>query len=250
MLKTAIIAARAAGEILRRHFGSSLEVDETTRFDVKLRVDKLCEEAIVSILRQAFPAHAVLAEERGSEGDSSHTWIVDPLDGTVNFFYGIPHFSTSIALSLEGRMEIGVVYDPLRDELFACERGRGATLNGRPLRVSAVREPEDAVVAVGFMKDDRTVSRGLRALSSTIHRVRKVRCMGSAALDLAYVAAGRFTAYYEAGIRTWDIAAGEALLLEAGGRFSSVETGPHTHNVFASNGLVHEALAPGFPLNP
>lgn len=249
MLETAIAAARRAGAIQREHFGTVLQVDEAARHDIKLAVDKLCEQAIVQALHGAFPDHAILAEEGGASGTHSHRWIIDPLDGTVNFFYGVPHFAVSIALEVEGEPTLGVVYDAMRDELFAAVRGRGATLNGAPVRVSPVRAAAEAMVVLGFMKNAATMAAGLQAMQQCIHHVRKVRCTGSAALDLAYVAAGRFTAYYEAGIRHWDVAAGHVLLTEAGGRFEASAPVDGTFNVFASNGLVHDALRDWFPLN-
>ena len=250
MLETAIRAARRAGAIQREHFGQALRVDEAHRHDIKLQVDKLSEEAIVETLAEAFPDHAVLAEERGAAGhpDSGLRWIVDPLDGTVNYYYGIPHFAVSIALEENGAPRLGVVYDPIRDEIFTAERGQGAHRNGEPIRVAPVDDPAEAIVVLGFMKSEETMRIGLRAMEEVLFRVRKVRCTGSAALDLAYVAAWRYTAYYEAGIRHWDIAAGRALLLEAGGRFDGPACGDGAFDVFASNGGVHEALAPFFPL--
>ncbi|MBN1258102.1 MAG: inositol monophosphatase, partial [Planctomycetes bacterium] len=185
MLETAIQAAQAAGAIQKEAFGSVLQVDEDTRHDIKLKVDKLCEEAIVKIISTAYPEHAILAEEGGAKGESSHRWIIDPLDGTVNFFYGIPHFCTSIALEVKREPVIGVVYDPIRDELFAAEKGKGATLNGQSIRVSAITDPGEACIVLGFMKDDQTMRAGLKAMATCIYRVRKVRCTGSAALDLA-----------------------------------------------------------------
>ena len=243
MLNTAIAAARSAGKILRSHFGKSLSVDEQMRHDIKLEVDRLCEEAICTTIRGAFPDDAILGEERGEEGNAARRWIVDPLDGTMNFFYNIPHFATSIALEIDGKPAAGVVYDPMRDELFSAAAGEGARLNGKPVSVSKISDPAQAVVVCGFMKDDETIRTGLDAFSKAIFRVRKVRCTGSAALDLAYVAAGRFTAYYEAGIKHWDIAAGRVLLLEAGGRIDAPHLGEGTFNVFASNGGVHEELS-------
>lgn len=250
MLETAIRAARRAGAIQRTHFGAALQVDEAKQHDIKLEVDKLSEAAIVEELAGAFPDHAVLAEERGAGGnpDSDHRWIIDPLDGTVNYYYGIPHYAVSIALEVAGEPRAAVVYDPAREELFTAERGDGARLNGRPVRVAPATDPAEAIVVLGFMKSEETMRIGLRAMEQVLFRVRKVRCTGSAALDLAYVAAGRYTAYYEAGIRHWDIAAGRLILLEAGGRFDGPSAGEDAFDVFASNGGVHDALAPFFPL--
>jgi len=249
MLQAAIEAARAAGRIQREHFGSVLEVDREERRDIKLRVDKLCEEAIVQTIHARYPDHAILAEERGAQGESRYRWIIDPLDGTMNFFYGIPHFCSSVGLEVDGRPELGAVYDPLREELFTASRGEGAYLNDRRIRVSPIQDPAEAVVVVGFMKSEETLRQGLAAFSAALRRVRKLRSTGSASLDLAYVAAGRFTAYYEVGIHSWDVAAGRALLSEAGGRFEACQVSPDTLNVYASNGLVHNALADVFRID-
>ena len=244
MLPTAIAAARAAGELLRERFGRTLRVDEELHHDVKLEVDKLAEEVIVRTVTRAFPDHAVLGEERGAAGTSSHRWVIDPLDGTINYFHGIPHFAVSVALEVDGEPRVGVIYDPMRDELFACERGRGATLNGRPVRVNAVSDPRQAIFACGFTKEEEAIRAALVAFSDLVLRVRKIRSMGSAALDLAYVAAGRFAAYYEPSIYHWDFAAGRALVLEAGGRVDAAPASAKTWRVYASNGRIHETLRP------
>ncbi len=249
MLKTAIKAAKAAGKIQKEHFGKILTVDEKSRFDIKLQVDKLCEEKIIEIISDKFPDHAIMAEESGERGGSNHCWVIDPLDGTVNFFYGIPAFCVSIGLEIDGKPHIGVIYDPCCDELFAAEIGKGATLNDKSIKVSNTKEIEQCIVAIGFMKDDDTINAAVTAIDKSIHKIFKMRCMGSAALDMAYVAAGRFAGYYECKICNWDISAGKAILLEAGGQISEKKLSDTTLNIFASNKAAFKNLEPYFPID-
>lgn len=218
-LEVAQEAARAAGRLLRSHFGKSLTVNATTAHDIKLEVDVLAQNLITEILLERFPAHALYGEE-GIVGDQSsdHQWVVDPLDGTVNFFYGIPHFCVSIALRLRGEIVVGVIYDPMREELWSAEKGQTPLLNGKRIHVSPRDELADAVVSIGFAKTSATIEVGLPLLQEMVHRVRKCRMLGSAALDMAYVACGRLDAYIEQGISLWDIAAGMLLVESAGGR--------------------------------
>jgi myo-inositol-1(or 4)-monophosphatase len=218
-LEVAQEAARSAGGLLRSHFGKSLTVNATAAHDIKLEVDVLAQNLITEILLKHFPTHALYGEE-GIVGDQSsdHQWVVDPLDGTVNFFYGIPHFCVSIALRLRGEIIVGVIYDPMREELWSAEKGQTPLLNGKPIHVSPRDELADAVVSIGFAKTNATIEVGLPLLQEMVHRVRKCRMLGSAALDMAYVACGRLDAYIEQGISLWDIAAGMLLVESAGGR--------------------------------
>jgi myo-inositol-1(or 4)-monophosphatase len=215
----AIEAARAAGDLLRAHFRKPRVVNATTAHDIKLEVDVLAQNLITEILLRRFPGHALYGEE-GIVGDQSseHQWVVDPLDGTVNFYYGIPHFCISIALRFRGEVIVGVIYDPVRDELWSGERGGTPLLNGEPFRVSERDTLAEAVVSIGFAKTSATIDAGLPLLQEMVHRVRKCRMLGSAALDMAYVACGRLDAYIEQGISLWDIAAGVLLVESAGGR--------------------------------
>ncbi len=192
-----------------------------------------------------FPQHALYGEE-GIVGDQSadHQWVVDPLDGTVNFFYGIPHFCTSIALRLHSEVIVGVIYDPMRDELWTAQKGKTPELNGRPMRVSERSEIGEAVISVGLSKTGVTIAAGLPLLQDMVHRARKCRLMGSAALDMAYVACGRFDAYIEQGISLWDIAAGFILVETAGGK---VDMRPRQdmkdkYSIIASNGVIDLGL--------
>lgn len=234
-------AARAAGELLRARFEKPLVVNATTAHDIKLEVDVLTQNLITERLLGHFPEHALYGEE-GIVGDqsSAYQWVVDPLDGTVNFFYGIPHFCVSIALRFRGEIIVGVIYDPIRDEMWSSEKGEPALLNGRKIHVSPRADLSEAVISVGLAKTSLTIEAGLPLLQEMVHRVRKCRMLGSAALDMAYVACGRLDAYIEQGISLWDIAAGWLLVECAGG---SVEMKPRTDlpdkfSVVASNGLL------------
>jgi myo-inositol-1(or 4)-monophosphatase len=234
-------AARAAGELLRARFHKPLTVNAATAHDIKLEVDVLAQDLITKILLEHFPEHALYGEE-GIVGDQSsdHQWVVDPLDGTVNYFYGIPHFCVSIALRYKGEIIVGVIYDPIRNELWTAQKGGVALLNGKPLRVSERADLREAVVSVGLSKTGVTIAAGLPLLQDMVHRARKCRLMGSAALDMAYVACGRFDAYIEQGISLWDIAAGWILVEMAGG---TVDMKPRTemkdkYSIVASNGVI------------
>ncbi|HEX8680202.1 MAG TPA: inositol monophosphatase family protein [Chthoniobacterales bacterium] len=217
-LDLAIHAAREAGESLRQNFNQPLQVNEAAAHDIKLELDVQTQALITRILLERFPTHALYGEE-GITGDQSaeYQWIVDPIDGTVNYFYRIPHFCISIALRRGEDIIVGVIYDPMRNELWATRAGEQSTLNGVPFRVSARTELSDAVVSVGFSKSDATITAALPLLTDMVRRVRKCRMQGSAALDMAYVACGRFDAYIEHMISLWDVAAGILLVQNAGG---------------------------------
>lgn len=238
-LETAVQAARAAGDLLRSHFGSVLEVNEFAAHDIKLDLDVRAQTLITEKLLAQFPDHAIYGEE-GIAGNqaSDFQWIVDPIDGTVNYFYGIPHFCISIALRERGEIILGVIYDPARDELWQVERGGSATLNGRPIHVSTREKLSDAVLSIGFAKSKTTIAAGLPVLEYFVSRARKCRLMGSAALDLAYVACGRLDAYIESSVSLWDVAAGKLLVEAAGGKFEMQprEDNPDKIAVRASSG--------------
>src|ERR1700730_3158275 len=206
-------AARAAGKLLRTNFGRPQRVNAVAAHDIKLEIDIQTQELITKLLLKEFPKHGLYGEE-GIVGDQSseHQWVVDPLDGTVNYFYGIPHFCVSIALRFKGEIIVGVIYDPIREEIFTAQKGAKPTLNGNPLRVSERADLAEAVLSVGLSKTGATIDAGLPLLQQMVHRARKCRLMGSAALDMAYVACGRFDAYVEQGISLWDIAAGWILV--------------------------------------
>src|SRR5438874_1344560 len=234
-------AARAAGELLRQKFQHPLRVNSAEAHDIKLEIDVQAQDLITKLLREEFPEHALYGEE-GIVGDQSseHQWVVDPLDGTVNYFYGIPHFCVSIALRFRGEIMVGVTYDPIREEMWRGQKGEAPKLNGEIFHVSDRADLAEAVISVGLSKTGTTIEAGLPVLQRMIHRARKCRLLGSAALDMAYVACGRFDAYIEQGISLWDIAAGWILVETAGG---SVELKPRRdmpdrYSIIASNGVV------------
>ena len=211
-------AARAAGKLLRDNFQRQKRITAVAAHDIKLEIDVKSQELISALLLEQFPEHALYGEE-GIVGDqsSAYQWIVDPLDGTVNYFYGIPHFCISIALRLRDEIIAGVIFDPIRNEMWAGQKGENSKLNGTPIHVSDRAEFAEAVISVGLSKTGETISTNFPLLQQMIHRVRKCRVFGSAALDMAYVACGRFDAYIETGISLWDIAAGWLLVENAGG---------------------------------
>ena len=244
-LDVAVGAARAAGDLLRHNFQKPQRVNAAEAHDIKLEIDVRTQDLIATLLLKNFHDHALYGEE-GIVGDqaSEHQWVVDPLDGTVNYFYGIPHFCVSIALRFKGEIIVGVIYDPMRDEIWTGQKGEQPQLNGRAFRVSERADLAEAVISVGLSKTDATIEAGLPLLQQMIHRARKCRLLGSAALDMAYVACGRLDAYIEQGISLWDIAAGWILVETAGG---TVDLRPRTdmkdkYSVVASNGVIELGL--------
>ena len=250
MLNFAIQTAREAGRVLAEKFGRALRVSNKGDIDLVTEADIASERLIVERIRSYHPRHAILTEESGDvvaigDVDSEYKWVVDPLDGTTNYAHGYPCFCVSIALEHEGRVVVGVVYDPTRDEMFAAERGGGATLNGRSLRVSETSELNGALLCTGFPYDVRDRGDFARHFHNFIMHAQGVRRDGSAALDLAYVACGRFDGFWEEGLNPWDVAAGVLLITEAGGRISRYNGTPfdiYTPPIAASNGLIHEAM--------
>jgi len=238
-------AARAAGKLLRKNFGRPQRVNAVAAHDIKLQIDIQTQELITKLLLKEFPRHALYGEE-GIVGDQSseHQWIVDPLDGTVNYFYGIPHFCVSIALRLRSEVMVGVIYDPIRREMWKGQKGETSKLNGDPVHVSDRADLAEAVVSVGLAKTGETINANFPLLQQMVHRVRKCRVLGSAALDMAYVACGRLDAYIEQGISLWDIAAGWLLVENAGG---TVDLRPREdmkdkYSIVASNGVINLKL--------
>lgn len=240
-LPLAIEAARAAGVLLRENFGKQLDVSSFEDHDIKLDLDVRSQELITAIILTSCPDHAIFGEEGiGGNSASDHQWIIDPIDGTVNYFYGLPHFCISIALRVAGEIVLGVVYDPMRDELFEVAKGGPALLNGRACAVSNRTELKDAVLSVGFAKSKTTIAAGLPLFEKMVSRARKCRLMGSAALDLAYIAAGRLDAYIESSVSLWDIAAGQLLVEAAGGevKVTPREDNPEKLSIVASSGKI------------
>ncbi|MGJ4729481.1 inositol monophosphatase family protein [Luteimonas sp. SDU101] len=240
-------AARAGGNVLLRHMHrlDALNVVEKDRLDYASEVDGLAEEAIVKELRRANPDYAILGEEggaqKGNRGPSRYTWVIDPLDGTSNYLHGIPHWCVSIALCEGPEPLHAVVFDPLRNELFTASRGAGAQLNEKRVRVSERKELTGAMLVTGFPPRERKrADAQLDCLKVLLREAEDVRRTGSAALDLAWVAAGRCDAYFEAGVQPWDIAAGVLLVREAGGRVTDFRGAP--------TGPMHVAMGTGRPL--
>ena len=241
--------ARAAGGIQRGRYGTTLDVrSKGAAIDLVTEVDRACEALIVDTLRRECPEDAVLAEEGGGveREQADWRWVIDPLDGTMNFAHAYPRFCVSIAVQRRGRPEIGVVYDPLLDELFAAERGAGASLNGAPIQVSEERELGRALLATGFAYDvHESDDDNLDHFARFAKRARGLRRDGSAALDLCYVAAGRFDGYWELKLHPWDVAAGNLIVDEAGGRSSDFAGAPATgdgRETLATNGHLHAAM--------
>jgi len=250
MIETAKQAAYAAGDILREHFGRVPEaaVRQKTKNDFLSFVDESSERKIIEVIRSVYPDHAFLAEEQGaSTQQSAYRWIIDPLDGTKNYIAGIPVFAVSIALEHEGQLKLGVIYDPMRDEMFAAQEGRGASLNGQPIQVSAKAELSKCLLATGFpFKAKHFLPQYLAAFNGLFLASVGMRRMGAAAIDMAYLAAGRFDGFWEIGLSPWDVAAGTVLIREAGGRVSDFWYGQDfvfNHYLLASNGLIHKEMA-------
>lgn len=247
-------AARQAGNVILRHIGrlDSLNVVEKARQDYASEVDSLAEAEIIKELKRAFPDHAFLGEESGQVGKSRHTFVIDPLDGTSNYLHGFPHWCVSIALVELGEVQHGVIFDPLRNELFTASRGSGAVLNDRRIRVAERKDLNGAMLATGFSPRERDRAPAqLECLRELLRSAEDVRRTGSAALDLAYVACGRSDAFFEAGLKPWDIAAGVLLVREAGGRvcdFKGSQTGPmdargiHGRQIIAANQKISAEL--------
>jgi myo-inositol-1(or 4)-monophosphatase len=232
MLTIALKAARQAGELIARATDQidKVRIDEKAANDFVTEVDRASEREIISLLRKTYPDHAFLGEESGSSGASNaeYRWIIDPLDGTTNFIHGIPHFAVSIACEYRGQLEHAVVLDPIRREEFTASRGRGAQVNGRRIRVSERKSLDGALIGTGIPFKSRCeihIPAYVQSLQAVAEKTAGVRRAGAAALDLAYVAAGRLDAFWEMALAPWDIAAGALLIREAGGLISDFNGG-------------------------
>ena len=248
MINIAIRAARSAGRIIMRYYEHTegLQIDSKSRNDFVSEVDRQAEQAIIHELRSKYPNHAILAEETGSHRGNDYQWIIDPLDGTTNYLHGVPQFAISIALQVKGRLEHGLVYDPLHEEIYTASRGSGAQLNDRKLRVTRRPDLEGALLGTGFpFRNQRYLREYLGMLEALVKDTAGIRRPGSAALDFAYVAAGRTDGFWELGLSRWDIAAGALLVREAGGIVTDISGGDRfleTGNVVAGGIKVHSAM--------
>lgn len=229
-LNIAIQAARAGGKIILQHSDrpDTLKINEKRQNDFVTNIDYQSERAILEVIHKHYPNHAILAEETGKlgENESDYEWIIDPLDGTKNYIHSFPHYAVSIALKYKGVLTVGVVYDPLREELFTASRGDGAYLNSKRLRVSQHRSLSGALIGTGFScHHPATIGPSIHILRSLLEARGSIRRAGSAALDLAYIAAGRLDGFWEFSLKPWDIAAGILLITEAGGLLTDCEGG-------------------------
>jgi len=246
-LELAVAAAATGAELVRAGFGVHRSVEQKGRLDPVTEIDRASEHAIVSLLTEHRPEDGLLGEEGTSRASAGRRWIIDPLDGTVNFVHGIPQVAVSVALYDGDRPIVGVVHDPMRREVFAAAAGAGATRNGHPLRVSATTQLHRAVVVTGFPYDhDRHAAAYGAPFTTVLARVNGIRRLGSAALDLAWVASGRFDGYWEYSLGAWDMAAGALLVLEAGGVVTDIGGRPFTPrspHLVAGNDVIHGKLA-------
>ena len=247
MLNFAIQVAKDAGRLLRDRVGTRINVDHKGSINIVTDVDLASEKLIREAISTYYPRHQVLAEEGGlSESESEYRWIVDPLDGTTNYAHGYPVFCVSIALECKGEIVLGVVYDPMRDELFTAEQGGGAALNNRPIRVSKTAELMQGLLSTGFPYDIKTSKlTNLDHWANFAMNAQALRRDGAAALDLCYVACGRFDGFWELNLSPWDTAAGALIVSEAGGRLTDFSGGAFSNykpEIVASNGLVHDRM--------
>lgn len=246
-LEVAENTAREAGVVLLENLGKVKEIEFKAKNSLVTEVDKLSEEIIISNIKKSFPSHAIFAEESGRDSETSdYLWLIDPIDGTTNYAHAYPFFSVSIALEVDGQVEVGLVYDPVKDEMFTAKKGEGAFLNGKPITVSKSHSIEHCHVCTGFMHEvEWMVEANIKHFGNFIRRARAVRRDGSAALDLCYVACGRFDGFWELGLNPWDTAAAVLILKEAGGHvctFTGNEYNIYMKEILASNSIVHDQM--------
>jgi myo-inositol-1(or 4)-monophosphatase len=248
LIHIAVSAARAAGNFIMRNLDRvpQLQIEKKGRNDFVTQVDRSAEAEIIKIIHKAYPAHAILGEEGGQIGDNEVTWIIDPLDGTTNFLHQLPHFAVSIGIQVKGRMEHGVIYAPCTQDLYVASRGAGAMLNNRKIRVSGCKELDQALIGTGVPIRAAVMDAYVPMLRSVVENTAGVRRAGSAALDLAYVAAGRLDAFWELNLKPWDVAAGIVLVQEAGGIVTEIYGQPDpltTGHILAATPKLHPAVA-------
>ena len=246
-LAVAVEAALAAGRIQQERADNIGEIQYKGEINLVTEVDLLCEKEIIGRIQKAFPGHAFLAEESGAtEGDADHLWVIDPLDGTVNYAHGYPCYCVSIGYQRKGEVVVGVVYNPCLDELFVAERGQGATLNGQPIAVSTTTELKQSLLATGFAYDiNESTDNNLDHFQNFIKACQAIRRPGSAAMDLCYTAMGRFEGFWELKLHPWDYAAGWLMIEEAGGTVTRFDGSPFQmgdRSVLSSNGHIHPAM--------
>ncbi|HKW97699.1 MAG TPA: inositol monophosphatase family protein [Bryobacteraceae bacterium] len=245
-LETAADIAREAGALLATMFERRVAIETKGEFDLVTEADRASERLVVERLSTHFPSHAIVAEEGGGhESASGFRWYVDPLDGTTNFAHGFPMFNVTMALEAQGELIAGVIFDPIRNELFTAERGSGAYLNHRRIRVSQAKRLEESLLATGFPSRKRHLNLNIHFYHQVAMMTHGVRRCGSAAIDLAYVACGRLDGFWEFGLNPWDMAAGRLIVAEAGGKYSGMHGEPHElrgPDVLVDNGLIHEEI--------
>ena len=250
---TACTAARTAADILRRHYGNQKDISYKGRIDLVTNADIESEKAIVATIRERWPDHDIITEETPPDlRGSRYRWVIDPLDGTVNYAHDIPFFAVSIGFEIDGEIEMGVVYNPVLEEFFHAMKGKGAFLNDRPVKVSDTAELDRAFLVTGFSYDVRETGENLDHFVHFIRNAQSVRRFGSAAIDMCYCAMGRFDGYWEPTIMPWDIAAGKIIVGEAGGRVTKLDGSDlsiYDREVLASNGKIHDTLIREIALN-
>ena len=253
MLNVAVMAARSGGNALIRKLPQleKLKIEQKGRNDFVSDADHAAEAAVIDTILKHYPDHAILAEESGAQGESEYTWVIDPLDGTTNYLHGFPVFCVSIGVMRNGRVEHGVVYDPMRQEIFAASKGDGATLDGRKIRVTGQKYMERALLGTGFpyRESNKEIDPYMGMLRKAIEQTAGIRRCGAAALDLCYVASGRLDAFWETGLAIWDLAAGALILREAGGIISGLDGSENfleTGHVLCGSPKIYSATAKMF----
>jgi myo-inositol-1(or 4)-monophosphatase len=247
-LTTAIEAVVRAGDLQMARFGGAMQIDKKGTIDLVTEVDLAVEHMFRDLITERFPDHQVLAEELGGSAaaPAGACWVFDPIDGTTNFAHGLPIFCSSLALEIDGVSQVAAVYDPNREELFTAERGGGAFLNGQPLHVSVADRLVDALLVTGFPYDVHArVDEIVGPFAAFVGQARAVRRLGSAAIDLCYVAAGRMDGFWESDLKAWDVAGGALIVVEAGGRVTGMDGAPFTSrggHVLATNARIHDAM--------
>lgn len=250
MLNIAIQAARQSSRIIFRFLDQmdKVEISEKAQNDFVTQVDRMSEETIITQIKKSYPDHAILAEESGHQKgfNEDYCWVIDPIDGTRNFMHGVPHFAISIAVMKKGAVELGLVYDPIRQELFTATRGQGAYLNNRRMRISPAKKFEQTLIGTGFpYKNKEGIHTYLKTFQTVFANCGDIRRAGSATLDLAYVACGRLDGFWESGLQLWDVAAGALMIKESGGMVTDFKNGEdylEGGTIVAGNPKVHKEL--------